>query len=421
MIDVLRSPIRGWLRLRFQILGCIFVAGVVPYLARRYLGPPAATDQLDLTLLASVLAMTFGAWLAREVGNYPGVEASSYILPSFCASYGLAVLVLLLGRIDYARFILLSGFIGGIIWFFFIHLRFQSRRTLKMGLIPLGAVAGVRALPGIQWREMADPSADFTNLQAVVADLRYDMPDAWDRRLADFALAGVPVYHCKHLAESMTGRIELEHLSENSFGTLSPTSTYMSFKRVADWLIAAVAMLIMLPFFFVVAIAVRVDSPGPALFRQVRVGYRGRPFQVYKFRTMKVAPSGQDERASAMTLAGDKRITRLGRFLRQSRIDELPQMLNVLRGEMSLIGPRPEAQVLSKWYETEIPFYRYRHIVRPGITGWAQVNQGHVADVHEVTTKLQYDFFYIKNFSPWLDLLIVVQTIRTMLTGHGAK
>lgn len=421
MIDVLRSPVRGWLRLRYQIFGCVIVAGVLPYLARRYLGPPAAIDQLDITLIASIFAITFGAWLAREVGNYPGVEASSYILPSFCASYGLAVLILLLGRIDYARFILLSGFIGGIIWFFFIHLRFQSRRTLKMGLIPLGAVAAVRALPGIQWREMADPDADFTGLQAIVVDLRYDMPGAWDRRLADFALAGVPVYHCKHLAESMTGRIELEHLSENSFGTLSPTSTYMTFKHGADWLIAALVLPVMLPVLLLIGLAIRLDSPGPALFRQVRVGARGKPFKVYKFRTMTSAHSGEDERTSAITQTGDKRITRMGAFLRRSRIDELPQMLNVLRREMSLIGPRPEAQVLSKWYEAEIPFYRYRHIVRPGITGWAQVNQGHVADVHEVTTKLQYDFFYIKNFSPWLDLLIVVQTVRAMLTGHGAK
>ncbi|TIP99650.1 MAG: sugar transferase, partial [Mesorhizobium sp.] len=117
----------------------------------------------------------------------------------------------------------------------------------------------------------------------------------------------------------------------------------------------------------------------------------------------------------------DTRITRLGQFLRKSRIDELPQAINILRGEMSWIGPRPEALVLSKWYEAELPFYRYRHIVRPGITGWAQVNQGHVAAVDDVLEKLHYDFYYIKNFSPWLDVLIVFRTIRTMLTGFGAR
>jgi lipopolysaccharide/colanic/teichoic acid biosynthesis glycosyltransferase len=114
-------------------------------------------------------------------------------------------------------------------------------------------------------------------------------------------------------------------------------------------------------------------------------------------------------------------VTRLGRFLRISRLDELPQVINILRGEMSWIGPRPEALPLSHWYQDELPFYYYRHIVYPGITGWAQVNQGHVTEVDRVLEKLHYDFYYIKNFSAWLDILILLKTVRTMLTGFGAK
>src|SRR5690606_20196731 len=140
------------------------------------------------------------------------------------------------------------------------------------------------------------------------------------------------------------------------------------------------------------------DSPGPVLFRQTRIGYRGAPFQVAKFRTMKASRTECDARQSAMTRDNDDRITRLGRLLRRSRIDELPQVLNILKGEMSWIGPRPEAEPLSKWYEAELPFYRYRHIVPPGITGWAQVNQGHVVELEEVMSKLHYDVYYIKNF-----------------------
>jgi lipopolysaccharide/colanic/teichoic acid biosynthesis glycosyltransferase len=137
---------------------------------------------------------------------------------------------------------------------------------------------------------------------------------------------------------------------------------------------------------------------------------------------MKVADRDAGEaRSLAITRERDDRITPIGRFLRKSRIDELPQIINVLRGEMSWIGPRPEAAILSRWYEEEIPFYRYRHIVRPGIAGWAQVCQGHVADVDEVRSKLHYDFYYIKQYSPWIDLLIVVRTIRTMMTGYGAR
>jgi lipopolysaccharide/colanic/teichoic acid biosynthesis glycosyltransferase len=144
---------------------------------------------------------------------------------------------------------------------------------------------------------------------------------------------------------------------------------------------------------------------------------------VLKFRTM--VPLDRrpqaDARTAAMTTEDDARITRLGAFLRRSRIDELPQIWNVLKGEMSWIGPRPEAEVLSIWYTSEIPFYRYRHVVKPGISGWAAVNQGHVANVDDVHRKLQYDFYYIKYFSPWLDLLIVFRTIKTMLTGFGSR
>ena len=124
---------------------------------------------------------------------------------------------------------------------------------------------------------------------------------------------------------------------------------------------------------------------------------------------------------AAVTKDNDVRITPVGRFLRQTRLDELPQLLNVLKGEMSWIGPRPEALVLSQWYEREIPFYPYRHIVRPGITGWAQVHQGHVANVEDVTEKLHFDFYYIKHYSFWIDLIVVGRTIKTMLTGFGAR
>ncbi len=136
---------------------------------------------------------------------------------------------------------------------------------------------------------------------------------------------------------------------------------------------------------------------------------------------MRVSPHQIDSLDAAMTKSDDARVTRVGAFLRRSRIDELPQIMNILRGEMSWIGPRPEAEVLSRWYESEIPFYRYRHIVRPGITGWAQVNQGHVVDIADVTSKLHYDFYYIKNFGYWLDALICVRTLKTMITGFGSK
>ena len=260
------------------------------------------------------------------------------------------------------------------------------------------------------------------DVDAVVADLRADIPDQWERFLADRALEGTLIMHVKQMQESLTGRVAIEHLSENNFGSLIPGIVYAKAKRAGDFAAALLLLPLLLPFLLLVALAIRIDSPGPVLFRQQRMGYRGNPFRMFKFRSMThQAMVAEDPRSAAMTQDDDHRVTRIGRYLRRYRIDELPQIVNIIKGEMSWIGPRPEAVPLSLWYESELPFYRYRHIVRPGITGWAQVKQGHVADVDDVLWKLHYDFYYIKNFSFWLDLLIVAGTVRTIFNGFGAR
>lgn len=358
----------------------------------------------------------------RSVSSYPGVEASSYLIPSFSFSYGALMLVLVMSRVAYSRAQILAAFICVILWFYFTVSRSAGRHYRPIAVVPIGDITHLVSHDQVQWRILPSPDAPLNDAVAVAVNLWADLPDEWERRLADFALQGIPVYHTRHLLESLSGKVELEHLSENTFGTLSPVSAYMAVKRVIDSIVAAIALIILSPLFLVLALAIRLNSPGPAIFRQRRVGYRGQSFTLYKFRTMTTMPvDAQEQRQAAMTQSSDKRITSIGHFLRQTRIDELPQIINVLKGEMSWIGPRPEVEVLSQWYEKEIPFYRYRHIVHPGITGWAQVSQGHVAEVEEVKSKLYYDFYYIKNYSLWLDMLIVVRTIRTMLTGFGAK
>jgi lipopolysaccharide/colanic/teichoic acid biosynthesis glycosyltransferase len=232
------------------------------------------------------------------------------------------------------------------------------------------------------------------------------------------------VFHSKQAYEALTGRVEIEHLSENTFGSLIPGLAYVGAKQVLDFILALVLIPLLSPVFLMIAVAIRWDSPGPVIFRQERVGYRGNSFTCFKFRTMKYEPGMVESEAEPHKVAtadDDDRVTRLGRWLRNKRLDEFPQMINILRGEMSFIGPRPEAVALSRWYQRELPFYLYRHVVRPGISGWAQINQGHVTDVDLVLGKLHYDFFYIKNFSPWLDALITLKTLGIMVRGIGAR
>jgi lipopolysaccharide/colanic/teichoic acid biosynthesis glycosyltransferase len=420
-----RAPIRQpfFRRRRVQLAGALLFAVLLPWVVRSAVGVDAGeAELLRNTVLANGIAVLLGFYIYQSMTLYPGVQAGYLVLPIFSAAFTIAFLGLLFTRLEYNRLILLAGFSGCIFWYYFVTLLPQRRRAVTIGIVPFGEVGALREIPKIGWRSLPEPRlSQVTQCDAIVADLHAELPDEWERFLADATLAGVTVLHVKQLRESLTGRVQIEHLSENNFGSLIPAHAYLRIKLAADFLITLPVFILLLPFLALVAIAIRLESPGPALFRQKRVGYGGRTFTVYKFRTMHHRPLDESDRRQVMTGKDDPRITRLGRFLRRNRIDELPQMINILRCEMSWIGPRPEAQVLSEWYEQELPFYRYRHIVRPGITGWAQVNQGHVAEVDEVFGKLQYDFYYIRHFSPWLDALIVARTLLTIITGNGSR
>lgn len=412
-----------WNRVRFQLgMGWLF-AVLVPYFVRYQLPNGGNIDSLHYSVAGSVVALLGGYYGFRKISCYPGVRASYHILPSFAISYGMILVFFFFFRIDYSRFHFLLSFALCVFWYYIVHFKLQRQQRLRIAVLPFGKVEALCRVSDVHWFTLGeDELLANRDYDAIVADLRADIPDTWERFLADRALQGLLVMHVKQVEESLTGRVAIEHLSENNFGSLIPGIVYAKLKRAGDLFAAIVAVPLLLPFLPIVAVLIRFDSPGPVFFRQERMGYRGVPFTVFKFRTM-VHCTGQpdDSRIAAMTRDGDDRVTRLGKFLRQYRVDELPQLVNILRGEMSWIGPRPEAAPLSQWYEAELPFYRYRHIVRPGITGWAQVNQGHVADVDEVLGKLHYDFYYIKNFSVWLDILIVARTIRTIWSGFGAR
>ncbi|RWQ49301.1 MAG: polyprenyl glycosylphosphotransferase [Mesorhizobium sp.] len=408
--------------MRFQLLGGLTFAILVPAMVRMSFDQQVIwSTNMQATILAAFIAHTSGYLLYKRIGNFPGVAAAGYILPTFALTYGLVFMAIFFFRFDYSRFQAAASLFQSTLWYFGLSLATRRLDPYRLAVIPGGDVDRLQSIPGVSWHRIHSPDTIVEHASGVVADLRADLSDEWERYIADRALSGTPVYHVKQISESLTGQVEIEHLSENTLGSLNPNQAYLKIKQAIDWISALLVLTIFLPLLLFMAMAIKLDSAGPALFKQKRIGYRGKTYDVYKFRTMKLSTAVGDEKEEAITKTGDARITRLGQFLRKSRIDELPQAFNILRGEMSWIGPRPEALVLSKWYEAELPFYRYRHIVRPGITGWAQVNQGHVAAVGDVLEKLHYDFYYIKNFSPWLDVLIVFRTIRTMLTGFGAR
>jgi lipopolysaccharide/colanic/teichoic acid biosynthesis glycosyltransferase len=362
--------------------------------------------------------MLLGTYLLRRLTAYPGVSTVSTLLPAFVASYGLAILIFFFLRLDYSRFQFLASFILLLAWFAFVGIVERRTSRQRLLLLPFGRSEGLLDERRVEWVVARSAEHVPEGVTGVVADFRADLDPVWERLLARAVLAGLPVYNWKQVAESLSGTVDIEHLSENNFGALLPSSIYLRFKRIIDFtaalLVAPLALLVAVP----AAVAVWLEGDGPVIFRQQRMGFRGRPFTILKFRTMRAEAGGP---GSAFTVPDDARVTKAGAVLRLYRIDELPQIINILRGEMSWIGPRPEAMPLSGWYESQIPFYSYRHIVRPGITGWAQVNQGNVAEINAATGKLHYDFYYIKYVSPWLDLLIVARTIATVATRFGAR
>jgi lipopolysaccharide/colanic/teichoic acid biosynthesis glycosyltransferase len=187
-------------------------------------------------------------------------------------------------------------------------------------------------------------------------------------------------------------------------------------KRAADVLLSITLLLTCLPILLVAALLIWLEDRGPVLYKQQRSGWLGKPFEVWKLRTMEVtAPDA----APTWTEARDRRITRVGTWLRRLRLDELPQLLQVLSGEMSLIGPRPERPELEHQLEACIPHYRKRHWMRPGLSGWAQVCAPYAASVNDSELKLSYDLYYLKHFSTWLDLVILLRTIKTVLKAGG--
>ena len=242
------------------------------------------------------------------------------------------------------------------------------------------------------------------------------------RELLDCKLQGVKVYDLNSHFEKCLGQIRIDYLNASwlIFGDgFNQGLGRTMVKRVFDIVSAGLLIALASPVMLLTALAIKLDSRGPVLYRQERTGLDNKPFQCVKFRSMRTDAEMDDQPRWATS--GDDRITRVGRLLRVSRIDELPQLFSVLKGDMSLVGPRPERPYFVEQLTREIPFYAVRHSVKPGVTGWAQVRYQYGSTVEDSQEKLQYDLHYVKNHTLWLDLQILVETVHVVLTGKGAR
>jgi lipopolysaccharide/colanic/teichoic acid biosynthesis glycosyltransferase len=409
---------------RFQLIGALITGVFGSYAIREayeYVQDPFLS--YSNTNIGTVAAVLLGLLFYRKVTSLPGTAALMNTVPAFTTSYVAVAAIFFAFRLDFSRQQFVISYLAVIAFFFIIGFIAARLRRPAFGYVPGGRADELTDLHYADWIRLSSPAEARRHRDLpLVADLHnIALSDEWERFIAEAAIAGRHVYNARQLKESLEGQVEIEHISENSFGHLAPDSIYAPLKFYIDVFTALAALIVLSPLLLLVAIAIRLDSKGPALFRQQRMGFRGRPFMIYKFRSMREPGSAIIHPQADMTLTDDQRITAVGRFIRKTRVDELPQILNILLGQMSWIGPRPETIRLAAMYEAELPFYAYRHIVRPGITGWAQVKQGHVTSVEDVRHKLQFDFYYVKNFSIWLDALICIHTVRVILTGHGAK
>lgn len=384
-------------------------------------GEPFATGigATEQTILATAAAYAIVWYCGRRLDAFPHPTLQGnlgYLAPVAAIAYAAIAVVLVLLRSDYSRVQLFGSGLLTLLWMAFVA-QLRARYLIRTyAVVPSDLIAGMPERAACRWLSYEDVEEMGIRVDAMVADLGPDLTEGQVAALASAAIAGVPVLDRRYMVETITGRTPLGGLMPNEFGALLPSRQYLVVRRGLELLLTLVVLPVLLPILAVVALVVRLDSPGPVFFQQERVGRRGRIFRMVKFRTMYHGASGP-----SFTTHGDPRVTRVGHALRRFRLDELPQLVNVLRGEMSWVGPRPEALTLEQQYVQDIPHFALRGIVRPGVTGWAQINQGYAHEADEMRSKLEYDLYYLKHCSLWLDVMIVLRTFAVMFGGTGAR
>lgn len=412
--------VRGWSWLALADLVGIFVAVFVMQWRVDDIQDVTKANAFSITLVAtSLLVWLIGYISQRELpGRFDG-RFYTLITPLVAASMALVVLASM--RMFYSGTSLLIFVVVWTVWMGlgrYIHTR---KAPVLQLLCPTGSgiVEDLNDLKHVKVTQLQNPPRTLQDWDAVIVDPRLNYNQEWVNWLTHASLVGVPTISAPLVVEKLSGMIPTNMLegawADEVFKVYTP---YRHFKRFFDVAAVLLSLPILLPTALMVALVVWADGGRPILFKQWRIGKEGKPFLIWKFRTMR----RDSERAGAQfATKDDARITRTGMFLRKYRLDELPQFWNVLKGDMSIIGPRPEQDKFAREFAQTIPLYSLRHSVLPGITGWAQVRHGYAANVDETHQKLRHDLYYVKNLSLLLDLEVVVLTIRTIFTGFGSR
>lgn len=411
------------LTLAITVASIVVLESVLPWNSEVTVGSPI--PMLVLLYVGAVL----GSLLARQLWRIT-VKRPSYVRAFLVAATATATVALgVLGsRMYWSRPFLIMALL---VW---LGLMLVYRAIWRAGpwLEKYGVVTGHKELADelaiqphadVLWvmtPDMESVPASPEDVATILVDGSSTYSSAMSRFVADARTSGATIRTLSVVYEEHTGMVPIAHDSDGWGAPMAiqPKAGYLPLKRLID----IAASILLAPLALITAIPsmawVKANSPGDAIFSQTRVGLEGETFTIYKIRTMSASPDEATDRTAA---EDSERITKPGRVLRRLHIDEIPQLWNVVKGDLSIVGPRPEQVKLVDEYETEIPFYSQREIVRPGITGWAQVHHGYASGVEETVEKLGYDLFYIKHMSIWLDLRILGRTVWAVVTGFGAR
>lgn len=401
----------GWLG------GALLVVALSSYLSW-FAGGVWLPDDSVVLIGGTVFVFGLSTYITSRLRRHD-IERNAYISTFFVVGVlflGLFA-ILLFSRVYYSRSFLIAAFVTTLVVLYIASFLQGRRFPLVYGVLPTAHSGALQSNGAIRFVELSSSDEPLDEFDGLIAHYEGLSPE-WQAVAANATSRGFLVYGDTEFLESLTGRVSLAGLDAYQAKEFKLHPIYAGAKRVIDVVVPIVALPFFLLLTIVVASLIKAESSGPVFYRQVRVGQGGKTFTILKFRSM---VAGADQNGHDFAQVNDPRVTRIGRFMRRSRLDELPQLINVLRGEMSLIGPRPEQVGFVEEFQEKIPFYAYRHMVKPGISGWAQVSHGYAACLSSAQEKLEYDLYYAKHCSFWLDLLIVSKTFRTVLVGFGVR